>query len=123
MFDETGAFLGVDFIISGAEVNDAGTEVNDELPANTAFFGQMTPDTGVDENGVNTAHPGFNPPGQGGILDDARFANGDFTADGYQIARVTVGTRRAASGQCARHCDQLGAGERNLSHPPLGGLS
>ena len=28
---------------------DDGSAVNDELPMNTAFFGQMTPDTGVDQ--------------------------------------------------------------------------
>jgi len=71
-------------------VNDAGTEVNDELPMNTAFFGQMTPNTGADENGVATIHPGFNAPGSGGILDDPLFANADFKASGYQIAQITV---------------------------------
>ena len=90
VFDEDGNFVGAEFLILGSEVNDAGTEVNDELPENTAFFGQMMPDTGVDEMGVVTAHPGFNPIGSGGILDDPMFANADFTAEGYQIARVTV---------------------------------
>ena len=28
-------------IVAGDEVSDAGSEVNDELPMNTAFFGQM----------------------------------------------------------------------------------
>jgi len=45
--------------VSGAEVLDGGTEVNDELPVNTAFFGQMAPNTGVAENGVVLEHPGF----------------------------------------------------------------
>ena len=90
IFDEEGNFLGADFLILGSEVNDAGTEVNDELPENTAFFGQMMPDTGVEEGGVVTLHPGFNPVGSGGILDDPMFANADFTAEGYEIARVRV---------------------------------
>ena len=90
VFDEEGNFVGAEFLILGSEVNDAGTEENDELPENTAFFGQMMPDTGVDEMGVVTVHPGFNPIGSGGILDDPMFANADFTAEGYQIARVTV---------------------------------
>ena len=90
VFDEAGEFVAVEFSILGSEVNDAGTEVNDELPANTAFFGQAASDTGVAENGVNMPHPGFKPTGMGGILDDAMFANGDFTADGYEVATVKL---------------------------------
>jgi hypothetical protein len=85
IFDAGGNFVATDFTVTGGEVLDAGTEVNDELPANTAFFGQTTPDTGVPEGGVVTAHPGFLAPGMGGILDDPRFASADFTAVGYQI--------------------------------------
>jgi hypothetical protein len=90
IFDEMGNFLGANFIVMGSMVLDAGTEVNDELPLNTAFFGQMTPNTGVDENGVVGMHPGFMPPGSGGILDDPMFTNADFTAAGYQIAQIRV---------------------------------
>lgn len=85
-----GAFLGADFIVSGGMVNDAGSEVNDEVPMNTAFFGQTMPNTGLPENGVVAIHPGFLPLGSGGILDDAMFANADFKAPGYQIARIQV---------------------------------
>ena len=88
MFDAQGNFVAQDFFIAGDEINDAGTEVNDELPANTAFFGQMAPNTGVDENGVVFDHLGFNALGMGGILDDFRFAGADFTQPGYPIARV-----------------------------------
>jgi len=90
VFDAAGNVIPTEIIVVGAEVLDAGTEVNDELPANTAFFGQATPDTGVDENGVVILHPGFNAPGSGGILDDAMFAAADFTANGYQVARITI---------------------------------
>lgn len=90
IFDAGGDFVGGSFVIMGADVLDAGTEVNDEVPANTAFFGQGTPDTGVDENGVVHSHPGFLSPGSGGILDDPMFANADFTASAYQVARVTI---------------------------------
>ncbi|MCP4248268.1 MAG: hypothetical protein GY778_14575, partial [bacterium] len=69
---------------------DAGTEVNDEIPAHTAFFGQTEPDTGIDEFGVVHDHPGFLPPGSGGILDDPGFANADFTQSGYEIARIII---------------------------------
>lgn len=90
IFDDAGNFIGADFILLGSDVLDGGTEVNDEVPANTAFFGQTTPDTGVDENGVVELHPGFNPVGSGGILDDPQFANADFTSEGYQVARIRV---------------------------------
>jgi hypothetical protein len=35
-----GEFVDVDFVVDGDEVLDAGSEVNDELPSTTAFFGQ-----------------------------------------------------------------------------------
>ncbi|MEL4896507.1 spondin domain-containing protein [Crocosphaera sp. Alani8] len=90
IFSDSGKFIGADFLILGSQVLDGGTEVNDELPANTAFFGQEFPDTGVDENGLVTLHPGFNALGSGGILDDPQFVNADFTASGYQVARIRV---------------------------------
>lgn len=90
IFDSSGSFLGAYVTIAGGDVLDAGTEVNDELPANTAFFGQTTPNTGVDEHGVVHPHPGYNPPGSGGILDDPMFADADFTTPGYQVARITI---------------------------------
>lgn len=90
IFDDNGNFIGADFVILGADVLDGGTEVNDEIPENTAFFGQTTPNTGVDENGVVTEHPGFQPAGNGGILDDPQFVNADFTVEGYELARITV---------------------------------
>ncbi len=90
IFSDTGQFLGASFVVLGSNVLDAGTEVNDELPANTAFVGQSTPNTGVDENGVVHKHLGFNSTGSGGILDSADFANANFLAPGYQVARITV---------------------------------
>jgi len=90
IFDASGNFIGADFTVMGSMVLDSGTEVNDEIPANTAFFGQSAPDTGVNENGVILTHPGFNPVGSGGILDDPRFANADFRSPGYQVARIRV---------------------------------
>ena len=90
VFSSTGVFLGADFTVMGTMVNDAGSEVNDEIPANTAMFGQMVPNAGTPENGVVTIHPGFKPVGSGGILDDPMYAGADFKAPGYQIARVQV---------------------------------
>ena len=88
VFDSKGRFLGADFIITGDEVLDAGTEVNDEIPENTAFFGQTVDDTGVEENGVITVSDGFIPGGN--ILSTPRFSNADFTQPGYELARVRI---------------------------------
>lgn len=74
----------------GSDVLDGGSEVNDEIPANTAFFGQEMPDTGIEEGGVVTVHPGFNPKGSGGILDSEQFENADFTARGYKAMDIKV---------------------------------
>ncbi|QDV05785.1 CHRD domain protein [Planctomycetes bacterium Poly30] len=91
VYDAQGQFIFEDFI--DADVLDAGSEVNDELPANTAFFGQMMPDTGTVEGGTVELHPGFLPAGSGGILDDFRYRNGQFTRPGY--ANVMIRMRRA----------------------------
>lgn len=88
IFDEQGNFLGANIVELGSDILDAGTEVSDEIPANTAFFGQQSPDTGVAENGVVTLASGFIP--NGAILNDPRFANGDFTADGYQVVQIRL---------------------------------
>jgi Ca2+-binding RTX toxin-like protein len=62
--------------------------VNDEIPANTAFFGQMAPNTGVSENGVVELAEGFIPSGP--ILSSEDFFNADFTAEGFEVARIRV---------------------------------
>lgn len=90
VFDGQGRFVEGEYLVAGNRVYDAGTEVNDEIPANTAFFGQAAPDTGGDEGSIVHAHPGFLPAGSGGILDDAMFASADFTESGYHVARVRV---------------------------------
>ena len=90
IFDGNGNFLGADFVITGEEVLDAGTEVNDEAESSTAFFGQTAPNTGETEGGVVQTHPGFNPEGR--ILSSSEFSNADFTAENYDIARITVTT-------------------------------
>jgi hypothetical protein len=59
IFDEAGNFIGADFIVLGSNVLDAGSEVNDEIPANTAFFGQMAPNTGVPEKRCGGTGRGF----------------------------------------------------------------
>jgi hypothetical protein len=91
IFDADGNFKELNFEIMGSEVNDAGTEKNDELPENTAFFGPSgEKDSGEVEGGVVTAHTGFEAAGSGGILDDPKFANADFTVDGYVMMSIKV---------------------------------
>jgi hypothetical protein len=90
LFDVNGNFLGAFITIYGTDVMDAGTEVNDEVPEHTAFFGQTEPDSGVDEFGVIRQHAGYMAPGSGGILDDPMFAEADFTQPGYEIARIII---------------------------------
>lgn len=88
IFDAEGNFLGADFVVAGDEVLDAGTEVNDEAAESTAFFGQAAPNTGETENGVVQSHLGFESRGR--ILSSPDFAGADFSADGYQAARITI---------------------------------
>ena len=93
VFDAAGNFLGADFIISGNEVWDAGTEVNDEDLINPPFdLNNLF--VGEDEGGVVRRHPGLLPAGSGGILDlefnGFRFSNADLSAPGYQIARIQI---------------------------------
>jgi hypothetical protein len=85
-----GGRSGADIAIGGGQVREAGSEAGDEVPANTAFFGQAGDNVGVPEDGVVTFAGGYNARGSGGVLDDPRFANADFTAAGYQVARIEV---------------------------------
>ena len=86
VFDESGNFVMTEIIILGTQVWDAGTEVNDEVPANVAFLEQAAPNTGPDENGTVQFHSGF---ASGGAILTA-FPNADFTAGGYQVARISL---------------------------------
>jgi hypothetical protein len=91
IFDDYGNFVPVSFVVPGSAALDGGTETNDELPANTAFFGQMVPNTGVTTKaGVVVGHPGFIKLPGGPILSSARFSGADFTRAGYNFVRVTV---------------------------------
>jgi hypothetical protein len=90
LFDAAGNFQGVDIFLLGTNVYDAGSEVNTEIPEQTGFFGQTTPDTGLDEFGVVMMHEGFLPLALGGILADPMFSNADFTRLGYPVAQIRV---------------------------------
>ena len=83
------------FVITGDDVYDAGTEVNDEIPANTAALAQAAPNTGVTENGVITQHPGFQGSVRlGGAVGNILTArpNADFTDGNPDVASIQVGT-------------------------------
>lgn len=86
LFNDSGRFVGKDFIVAGSEVLDAGTELNDEIAANTAFLDQAGPNIGTEENGVITLSQGFADPDTlifpNGVLNYPAFANADFTAEG-----------------------------------------
>ncbi len=94
IFDKNGNFIGVDLTISGDDVLDSGTEVNDEDPTNVIYELDVIGNS-IDENGTIQAYPGFLAPGEDGVLDfeidgEAIFANADFTQPDYPIARIRV---------------------------------
>lgn len=93
IFNERGRFMPASFIVGGDAVLDAGTEVNDEVPENTAALAQSVPDTGVAEGGVVTMHEGFMPGGN--VL--TAIPNGDFTAEGYEALHFEVSAKRINS--------------------------
>ena len=74
IFDEHGNFVAEDIQVTGADVLDAGTEVNTEQDA--AFLNQSGPNTGETEGGVVTVHSGF-IGSQGLPATDAADAPGD----------------------------------------------
>ena len=89
IFSDAGVFMPSTIVVAGADVLDAGTEVNDETATNTAFFGQMAPNTGDDENGTVEDHVGFITAGP--ILSDAMFAGADFNViDPYTVLEIDI---------------------------------
>ena len=98
VYDAAGNFVFLNAYETGQQYLDGGTEVNDELPANTAFFGQMAPNTGVDENGVVMPHPGFLDAGSGGILDDPRFQEATFRDPGFPGVKIRIERQPAIVG-------------------------
>lgn len=88
LFDANGDFIGADFVVIGSQIQDAGTEVNDEIAENVPVLGQMAPNTGVDENGVVMNHEGFIAGGD--VL--SAFPNADFEQELYPVARIRVET-------------------------------
>ncbi len=92
VFDESGRFVADDFVVAGSEVLDAGTEVNDEIAANTAFLNQGGPNIGATEGGNVVLHPGFLTDGVSypdGVLNHPVFGLADFTQSTYRAASVS----------------------------------
>ncbi len=119
IFNENGRFVAEDFIVAGDEVLDAGTEVNDEIAANTAFLNQSGPNIGVEENGVITLSDGFEEAGElvypDGVLNHPAFANADFTADGARTLEFSfrfIDLGRTVALQSRLNADQEVAPER-----------
>lgn len=82
-----GSFQDFTIDVFGSNIWDAGTEINDEVAANTPLLGQTVANTGVTETGgLVGLHGGFLSGGP--IL--TQFPNADFTANGYQVARIHV---------------------------------
>ena len=81
----------------GTDVWDTETEVNDEIPANTAFLAQASP-TSTAENGVVAIQPSFMAPGLGAILDATSiapsvpitFTSTDFSESVYRLAEISM---------------------------------
>lgn len=90
LFDDRGRFVGEDFVVTGTEVLDAGTEANDEIASNTAFLNQGGPDIGVEALGNVVIHPGLNAAADGsypdGVLTHPIFSNAQFSAPSYRAA-------------------------------------
>lgn len=92
IFDATGVFTGpLEILVLGAEIWDAGTEVNDGLGA--PFLAGVVGDSS-DETDVIRVHPGFpyGPISGGetvaGTIIDAE--DGEFSVAGYQVARISI---------------------------------
>ena len=113
LFDQDGSLIrrvGSDaFVVTGDDVYDAGTEVNDEIPENTAALAQTAPDTGVTENGVIRQHEGFQGSERfGGPIGNVLTARpgSDFTIAGAEILSIEVDSAAQETGFALELNDQ-----------------
>ena len=97
IFSPDGVFLPQQIEIRGADVFDAGTEINDEDPTLTPilfdppslFFEAIG--AGTPESGTIQPHPLLLEPGQGGFLDLPRYLNADFSRNPNEtLVRILV---------------------------------
>ena len=90
LFNEHGRFIAENFVVTGSEMLDAGTEVNNEIASETAFLNQGGPNIGITENGVVVLHPGLLSAGTvsypDGVLNHPAFGLADFLAPNYRAA-------------------------------------
>lgn len=96
LFDTMGKFVGLDIIILGSQVWDSGTEAN--IGYGAPFLVGADGQPRQDENGVVGVHQGLGVPDDGfsiiggltpaGYMIDQNAA--DFTAAGFQVARITI---------------------------------
>lgn len=88
LFNDSGRFVGANFAVAGTEVLDAGTEVNDEIAANTAFLNQGGPNIGVPESNPVELHEGLRTDltFPDGVLTHPVFGAADFLAPNYRAA-------------------------------------
>ena len=105
LFDQNGNLVrrvGEDaLIVTGDDVYDAGTEVNDEIPENTAALAQSSPNTGVTENGVIRQHEGFQGSDRlGGAIGNILTARpgADFTLAGAEVLAIEVDSAAQETG-------------------------
>ncbi len=91
LFNSRGRFVGDGFAVAGSEVLDAGTEVNDEIAANTAFLNQAGPDIGVPEDGTVVLHEGLRGDLMfpDGVLNHPALMLADFLAMNYRVADIS----------------------------------
>ena len=97
------------FVVTGDEVLDAGTEVNDEVPANTAALAQSSPNTGVTEGGLIRQHEGFQGSDRlGGDIGNILAArpDADFTLPGANVLQIEVGSAAEETGFAIELNDQ-----------------
>jgi len=97
------------FVVTGENVYDAGTEVNDEIPENTAALAQSSPDTGVTENGVIRQHEGFQGSDRlGGTIGNILTARpgADFTLAGAEVLAIEVDSAAQENGFTIRSSGQ-----------------
>ena len=85
LFDANGNFIGTEFVVVGNQIQDAGSEVNDESPDSVPLLG-MAHNVGPVEGGTVATHPGFNAGGN--IL--AAFPNGNLKDELNPVARIRV---------------------------------
>ncbi len=105
LFDDEGGLIrrvgSNAFIVTGDNVYDAGTEVNDEIPENTAALAQAAPNTGVTEGGVIRQHEGFQGSERlGGAIGNVLAARpgSDFTVAGSEVLRIEIDSAARETG-------------------------